>query len=209
MVKTVYRLRAKRPDPACLGAVWLGLLCCLCLCGRLSASGPEEIDTGRSMLRVRVYRSGLFSALGHEHEVRAPIQKGTFDVESDSADLLVDARTLRVVDANTSEKDRAEIQSTMLGPKVLDSERFPEIRFHSSRVERSPDGKWRLHGELTLHGETRPVTVEGEGQKGHYRGWAQLRQKDFAMTPVTVAGGTVKVKDEVRVEFEIFGKGPN
>jgi len=53
------------------------------------------------------------------------------------------------------------------------------------------------------------VTVEGEGQKGHYRGWAQLRQKDFAMTPVTVAGGTVKVKDEVRVEFEIFGKGPN
>jgi polyisoprenoid-binding protein YceI len=209
MVKTASRLRAKCASPPCLGAGWLGLLCCLCLCGRVTASGPKEIDTARSVLSVRVYRSGLFSALGHDHEVRAPIQKGTFDEQSDSVDLRVDARALRIVDANISEKDRTEIQSTMLGPKVLDSERFPEIRFHASRVEPSPDGKWRLHGELTLHGETRPVIVEAEGQNGHYRGWAQLRQKDFAMTPVTVAGGTVKVKNEVRVEFEIFGKGPN
>ena len=167
------------------------------------------IDTERSIVRVRVYRSGLFSALGHDHEVRAPVQSGTFDEGSKSVDLFVDARSLRVADRNISEKDRAEIQSTMLGPKVLDSERFPEIRFHSSSVEVRPDGTWRLQGELTLHGETRPVVVEAEGKDGHYRGWAQLRQKDFAMTPVAVAGGTVKVKDEVRVEFEIFGKGPN
>jgi hypothetical protein len=33
-----------------------------------------------------------------------------------------------------------------------------------------------------------------------------LRQSEFGITPVTVAGGTIKVKDEVRVEFEVVGR---
>jgi hypothetical protein len=36
-----------------------------------------------------------------------------------------------------------------------------------------------------------------------YRGSATLKQTDFGMTPVTIAGGTVKVKDEIKIEFEI------
>jgi len=36
-----------------------------------------------------------------------------------------------------------------------------------------------------------------------YRGSATLKQTDFGITPVTVAGGTVKVKNEVKVEFDI------
>jgi hypothetical protein len=43
------------------------------------------------------------------------------------------------------------------------------------------------------------VTLKGE----HYRGAATLKQTDFGITPVTVAGGTVKVKDEVKIEFEV------
>ena len=45
-----------------------------------------------------------------------------------------------------------------------------------------------------------------ERQAQRYRGSAQLRQREFGITPVTVAGGAIKVKDEVRVEFEIVGK---
>ena len=40
-------------------------------------------------------------------------------------------------------------------------------------------------------------------QGGRYVGSATLKQRDFGMTPVSVAGGTVKVKDEVKIEFEI------
>jgi hypothetical protein len=43
-------------------------------------------------------------------------------------------------------------------------------------------------------------------EQGRYRGSARFRQTEFGITPVTVAGGTIKVKDEVRVEFEIVGK---
>ncbi len=59
----------------------------------------------------------------------------------------MDARKMRVMDKDVSDKDRAEIQETMLGPKVLDTAQFPEIRFHSTvggARRRGPlDGAWR------------------------------------------------------------------
>jgi hypothetical protein len=48
--------------------------------------------------------------------------------------------------------------------------------------------------------------VEVAGGNGIYRGSARLRQTEFKITPVTIGGGSIKVKDEVRIEFEIHGK---
>ena len=186
----------------------LFLLCALLLQPVWAAenTAPRTIDFEKSVMTVHVYKSGLFSAFGHEHEISAPIQQGSFSEDKPSVDLTVNARKLKVMDRDVSEKDRAEIQETMLGPKVLESEKFPEIRFRSTEVDRLGEGRWLVHGDLTLHGETHPVKVQVEGQNGHYRGSAELKQKEFGITPVTVAGGTVKVKNEVRLEFEIMGK---
>lgn len=183
--------------PACLLAgmpVWAG------------NAGVRPIDVAKSSMTVRVLKAGLFSAFGHEHEVNAPIEQGSFREDHPSVELVVDARKLRVMDKDVSDKDRAEIQETMLGPKVLDSQQFPEILFRSTQLDRLGEGKWLLHGDLTLHGQTRPVVVKVEGQNGRYRGSAELKQKDFGITPVTVAGGTVKVKNELRIEFDIVGQ---
>ena len=166
----------------------------------------KEIDTQKSTMTVRVFKSGLFSAFGHDHEISAPIQQGTVSETDRSVELVVDARQMRVMDKDVSEKDRAEIQETMLGPKVLDTAQFPEIRFHSTSVERAGEGRWTVHGDLTLHGQTRPAKVEVEGEGGHYQGTAELKQTDFGIEPVSGGGGAVKVKDEVRVEFEIVTK---
>jgi polyisoprenoid-binding protein YceI len=157
-------------------------------------------------MTVRVFKAGLFSAFGHEHEIAAPVAEGSFSEEQPVVSLRVESARLRVMDKDVSDKDRATIQSTMLGPEVLDTDKFRDISFKSTQVDRLGDGKWLVHGDLTLHGETRPVQVRVEGQAGHYRGWAELKQKDFGITPVTVAGGTVKVKNEVKVEFDILGK---
>ncbi|HZC34510.1 MAG TPA: YceI family protein, partial [Chthoniobacterales bacterium] len=164
------------------------------------------IDPQKSLITVRVFKSGVFSAFGHEHEISAPIRQGSFTENPASVELTVDVRKMRVMDKDVSEKDRAEIQQTMLGPKVLDSEKFPEIRFQSTSVERLGEGKWAVLGDLTIRGETRPVKVRVEGQNGHYQGTAELKQKEFGITPVTVAGGTVKVKNELRVEFDLVSK---
>jgi polyisoprenoid-binding protein YceI len=171
-----------------------------------NASAQTAIDPQKSSIIVRVFKAGVFSAFGHEHEISAPIQQGSFTENPASVELTVDARRMRVMDKGISEKDRTDIQQTMLGPKVLDSERFPEIRFRSSGVERLGEGKWTVLGDLTIHGETRPVKVCAEGGNGHYRATAELKQKDFGITPVAVGGGAVKVKNELRIEFDLVSK---
>jgi polyisoprenoid-binding protein YceI len=170
------------------------------------AVAPKTIDTDRSVMTVRVFKAGLFSVFGHEHEISAPIQQGSLTEGNPSVELTVDARKLRVMDKEVSDKDRVEIQNTMLGPDVLDSEKYPEIRFRSTQVDRLGEGKWIVHGNLTVRGQTRPLRVQVQGQSGYYRGSAELKQKDFGITPVTVGGGAVRVKNELRVEFEILGK---
>src|SRR6267143_3601032 len=102
----------------------------------------HNIDTQKSTLTIHVGKTGVFSALGHEHEVRAPIHSGTADTGSHPAvELDVDARALRVIDKDDSEKDRAEVQKTMLGPEVLDSERHQEIVFKSTVGEPACAGR--------------------------------------------------------------------
>jgi hypothetical protein len=43
------------------------------------------------------------------------------------------------------------------------------------------------------------VSLEGR----HYRGSASFKQSNFGINPIRIAGGTVKVKDEVKIEFDI------
>jgi polyisoprenoid-binding protein YceI len=164
----------------------------------------REIDVAHSMMKVRVYKTGLFSGFAHDHEISAPIAKGTVeDSSSASVDLTVDAGKLRVDDPDVSEKDRAQIQQTMQGPQVLDSAQFPEIRFHSTRVQPAGNDHWTVEGNLTLHGQTHPVQLTVTKKEGKFEGSAVFKQRAFGIAPVSIAGGTVKVKDEVKIEFQI------
>jgi polyisoprenoid-binding protein YceI len=61
-------------------------------------------------------------------------------------------------------------------------------------------------GQLSLHGVTRsvslPLRVETRGDTLTASGRVVLRQTDYAMTPVSVAG-VVKVKDELRIDYVV------
>lgn len=166
---------------------------------------PKPIDTAQSAITIHVGKSGFFSAFGHDHLVRAPITQGTLDESPirPKVEFRVDARQLKVMDPDVKPEERAEIQRDMLGPKVLDSEKYPEISFRSTSIERIGDAKWKVSGELALHGQTRPVQATVTGSQGRYSGTANFKQTDFGIKPVSVGGGTVKVKDELRIEFEV------
>src|SRR5450432_4274290 len=102
------------------------------LCVLRASAQQHNIDAQKSTLTIHVGKTGAFSGLGHEHEVRAPIHSGTADTGSHPAvEIHVDAQALRVIDKDASEKDRAEVQTTMLGPEVLDSAHHQEIVFKS------------------------------------------------------------------------------
>ncbi len=154
-------------------------------------------------MTVRVYKAGLFSAFGHDHEIAAPVAGGAVDLGAHTVELRVNATALRVHDRDVSEKDRGEIQKTMLGPEVLDSENYPEIVFRSTAAEPEGADGWRVRGTLTLHGESHSVVVEVRKQGEHYTGSTHLQQTEFGIRPVKAAGGTVRVKDEVRIDFDI------
>jgi polyisoprenoid-binding protein YceI len=181
----------------------------VCLLGSmpLLAQG-HTIDAQKSFLRVHVHRTGFFSAFGHDHEIEAPIAGGTVNESNNpSVELHLDAAKLRVIDRDASASDRNAVQKTMEGPEVLDVARYPEIRFHSTRIEKQRADEWTVEGELNLHGQARPIRVRVTKKDGKFRGSAIVSQRDFGMKPVSVAGGTVKVKNEVKIEFEIAVAG--
>ena len=112
----------------------------------------------------------------------------------------MNAADLRVIDKD-AEKDRAEVQKTMLGPEVLDSEKHQEIVFNHTSAESSGQDKWTLRGNLTLHGQTKPVTVQVTLKDGHYTGESTVKLTDFGIKPPGKAG--VRAKDEVKIDFEV------
>jgi polyisoprenoid-binding protein YceI len=163
----------------------------------------RAIDVQQSALHVHVYKSGMFSAFGHEHEIAAPIAGGQVQEGPNAAvEFRVNAASLKVVDASLSEADRAKVQKTMES-EVLDVARFPEIQFQSTKIEMKGKGRWEVQGQLALHGRTRPVTVNVIQFSEQYRGAVTIKQSDFGIAPVSVAGGTVKVKDDVRIDFAL------
>ena len=180
-----------------LGAA--GLVCTIA-----ATSQQRAIDTSRSKITVHVSKSGILSAAGHNHVVAAPISGGGVDTGAHQVELKVNAKALTVQDPGGSDKDRAEIQKTMLGPQVLDTEQYPEIAFRSTGAESAGAGAWKVQGSLTLHGQSHPVAVDVREANGNYTGSASFKQTEFGIKPVKVAGGTIRVKDEVRIEFEIY-----
>jgi polyisoprenoid-binding protein YceI len=164
----------------------------------------HAIDVDRSKLTVHVFKTGVFSAFAHNHEIEAPVADGSVDTSANTVTLRIDARKLRVADPESSPDTRADIQKTMDGPMVLDVERFPDVAFTSTAAEPSGGDRWTVRGELSLHGKTAPAVVDVTLKDGHYHGSATVKQKDFGIRPVSIAGGSVKVKDEVKIEFDIL-----
>lgn len=168
-----------------------------------AAAQVTPIDTASSKLLVHVSKSGVFSGFADNHEVEAPISEGTIDEKQARVRFSVDSRQMKVLDPQLPADKRQQVQERMLGPEVLDSTRFPKISFESSHRELDHEGKMRIEGRLSLHGVTKPVSVVALARDGRYTGRFILKQRDFGITPVSIAGGTVKVKDELTIEFDI------
>jgi polyisoprenoid-binding protein YceI len=174
------------------------------------------IDPQQSKLEIHVGKEGAFKSFGHDHLIAAKHVSGEvqFDpqkIDKSSVRLQVPTKSITVVDPGESEKDRKEVQATMEGEKVLNVAKFPEITFTStgiSTAKKSSDG-WELtlSGKLNLHGVEKPVTfplqVRTENNELHAQGEVAILQTDYGITPVKVGGGTVKVKDKLRITFNI------
>jgi polyisoprenoid-binding protein YceI len=180
---------------------------------------PYAIDPQQSKLEIHVGKEGAFKAFGHDHLIAAKHVSGEvqFDpqkIDKSSVHLQVPTKSITVIDPGESEKDRKEVQATMEGEKVLDVAKFPEITFTSTGIStaKKPSDGWELtlSGKLNLHGVEKPVTfplqVRTNNSELHAQGEVSILQTDYNITPVKVGGGTVKVKDKLKITFSIVAR---
>ena len=163
----------------------------------------HPIDTAQSKLHVYAFKSGLFAGFADNHDVEAPIMQGTIDESTSYVRFVIDARQMKVLDPKLSPDKRQQVQDRMLGPDVLDPVRYPQITFASTHVDGAGQNEFLVTGQLSLHGVTRPISARVRKENGRYVGTCILKQRDFGITPISIAGGTVKVKDELKIEFDI------
>ena len=187
-----------RRDPAIARALGIALL----LAVALPSAAQNVLDAPHSSVTVRVFKTGLFSTFAHDHTVAAPISEGSLDLTKRTIELRFRSDDLRLRD-KVSDSERADIEHTMKSNKVLDVSHFPEIRFASTFVEPSDGGNLKVRGDLSLHGVTKPLEMLVKSSGNRYAGTVKLKQTDFGITPVKVAGGAVRVKDEIEIAFEI------
>ncbi len=173
-----------------------------------------RIDATQSRFIVQAEASGLLSMMGHNPTIAVRAFGGDArfspaSIEQSSLLIIVKADSLAVV-GDIGEKDRLEIERRMR-EEVLETSRYPEIVFMSTGVQvRESAGNQhhlRISGQLQLHGVTRNCTIDARvitnGQGLRAQGAFPLRQTDYNIKPVSALGGTLKVKDELKLSFDI------
>lgn len=182
-------------------------------------SDTYRVVSDESELVVHVGRSGIFKMFGHDHRIRTGRIAGTVrwnegSPESSELVIEIDAGSLVVADEEISDEDRAEVQATMESEALAVSD-HPQMTFTSSRVEleyEEPNGgaqRLNVVGELFLRGVRGelevPVTLVPDSENGRLlgRGAFELESQEWGVPQISVAGGTVKTKSELKVEFEI------
>jgi polyisoprenoid-binding protein YceI len=185
-----------------------------------AAALAHHVVAGRdSRFTVQAIATGLLSAMGHNPTIGIRDFSGEVNFSTDGLQgsgfrLSIKAASLAVED-DISDKDRREIERIMQ-QQVLQSDRFPEIAYDAPviSIEKMGDTLYAatLDGNLNLHGVTRRQRVIARiavfGSMLRASGNFTLNQSDYQIKPVIVAGGVLKVKDELKFSFEIVARQP-
>jgi polyisoprenoid-binding protein YceI len=172
------------------------------------------LDRSSSNFTVRAFASGILSALGHSPTFAVRDFSGEATVNPSapaqaSLSITIRANSLQVMD-DIKSSDRREMESTT-NQSVLESEKYPEIIFESTGVSANQvsEGRYQVNmkGNLSLHGVTNSLTLPLQlaflGDMFRASGEFSVSQSSFGIKPVSVAGGSLKLRDELKLTFDI------
>jgi polyisoprenoid-binding protein YceI len=175
------------------------------------------IQTNGSTFTVKAFATGLLSALGHNPTISLLDFEGEIvlnpeAIEQSSLRMVIHSASLTTT-GDIGAKDREEIDHRM-HEEVLESDSYPDIVYECTRVSASKTGEGQywiaLNGELTLHGIQRvqPVSarVSVNGDSVRATGDFSIRQSDYEIRQVSAVGGTIKLKDELKLSFDITAR---
>ena len=145
--------------------------------------------------------------------VRGQLGKVTGTVNLDENDLTR-STVEATIDANGIDTREAKRDDHLRGPDFLDTAKYPTVTFKSKRVEAGGQGRFKLVGDLTMHGVTKEVVLNVEGpspaiktQQGGQKIGASatttLNRKDFGLMYNSLIEAGPVVGDEVQVSIDI------
>jgi polyisoprenoid-binding protein YceI len=126
---------------------------------RLAAASPQtyQLEKAHADVVFTINHAGFSEKHGRFRELDATLSYDSGEPQSSSVTVTVQADSL---DTGLALRDK-----DVTGPMFLDVEKYPEIRFASTKVGVMPDGALRIEGDLTLHGVTKPFVLHAKLNK--------------------------------------------
>jgi polyisoprenoid-binding protein YceI len=175
------------------------------------------VDPRASQFSVQAFASGLAAAIAHSPKIAIRDWSGEVNFNPGTlGDVSIRVRlktaTLEVLD-ELNDRDRRELHRVMR-EEVLESARFPEVVFESSEVQavRQKDDLYRLtvRGRLSLHGMENDHSFAAQVALGvdsaRAYGEFSVLQTDYQIRIASVAGGTLRLQDELKLSFYIVAR---
>jgi polyisoprenoid-binding protein YceI len=182
------------------------------------SDGRYRIGSSTGRLLVKTSRAGLGRKAGHDLTIEATRWSGEAavvlsDPAMSSVTVTVEADSLEVREGSgglkpLTDNDRADIKQTFQGGALLGTAEHPTIAFRSTRITGTPQS-FTISGDLTIKGQTHPVTVHGHStDDGRLRGHVTITQSTWGIKPYTAFLGALRLADEVRLEFDMAEPEP-
>jgi polyisoprenoid-binding protein YceI len=175
------------------------------------AATRYEIDPAHSHASFSIRHMMVTNVKGEFGGVTGEVNLDAADPTKSTVKAVIDVKSL-----NTGvDKRDAHLKS----PDFFDVEKFPTMTFESTKVSKgSKKGAYKVEGNLTLHGVTKPVTLDvdevtepvknvmmgGVMERGA-SGSTALNRKDFGLTWAGPAleKGNVVLGDQVKVTLDV------
>jgi polyisoprenoid-binding protein YceI len=178
-------------------------------------TGTYSLNGDSGNVYVYTFKEGLLSKLAHDLLIdvtnfkvnlnipEAGLTSGSLEMELQADSLKVDCAMKngeRQPDT-LKEKDIADIEKDM-AKKVLHPDKYPTVNFCSKEIQEK-EGGYHINGELSLHGATKPVDFDIDTNGENLKGMITLLQKDYGIKPFRAMMGTLKVKNEISIGFDL------
>jgi len=125
------------------------------------AADTYKIDSSHVYVGFEVSHLGFSTTYGRFNDVSGTIEFDEANPEKSSVEVKIDPASV-----DTGHKERDE---HLRGEDLLNVAEYPEMSFKSTSIERTGEKTGKITGDLTLHGVTKPVTLDTSfTQKGTY-----------------------------------------
>jgi polyisoprenoid-binding protein YceI len=172
----------------------------------LAHADTWQIDPAHTNVEFTVRHMMISNVKGQFQRTSGTITTNGSDPASATIDATIDASS---VDTRVEKRDMH-----LKSPDFLDVAKYPTITFKSTKVEAAGPNKFKVTGDLTLHGVTKPVVLEVESSgapinvMGKMRAGAsattQIKRSDFGLTwNKALEAGGVMVGDEVAISIDV------